>query len=87
MNSYTSLYSRKKEDISTYGGEYQGDDFELSEYGIQFGDFSVNEITPEQMIHLAKTIVDHLILNGHRFEIAKTEWQDQVFELKYLKKV
>lgn len=77
-----------KEDWSpyTFGGESCIDGIEYAEYGINFGDVSIHDITPEQMIALAKVMVDHLLLNGHRFEIRKTHQQDQREELVCLDK-
>lgn len=54
--------------ISTYGGESWIDDFELKEYGIQIGDLTIAEITPEQMKMLGVAIINHLMSNGHQFE-------------------
>lgn len=65
------------ESIYTFGGESWIDDFEFAEYGISFGDCSIHGLTPAQAISLATTLLDHLMLNGHKFEIVKTGEQDQ----------
>jgi hypothetical protein len=69
----------------TSGGEaWLDDDWELKEYGIQIGDISISAITPKQMVTLACAMVNHLAVNGHRFELVKDSHQDQHMELKYL---
>jgi hypothetical protein len=68
----------------TFGGESFIDGWEFAEYGIDFGEVSVYNISPVQMVDLALKMVDHLILNGHRFEIQKTGEQDQCTRLVYL---
>ncbi len=74
------------ESLYTFGGESYIDDFEFAEYGIDFGGkVAVGKISPKQMIALAQIMVDHLILNGHRFEIQKTHEQDQRERLVYIK--
>ncbi len=73
------------ESLYTFGGESYIDDFEFAEYGIDFGNVAISKISPKQMIALASIMVDHLILNGHRFEIQKTHEQDQTERLVYIK--
>jgi hypothetical protein len=64
--------------LSTYGGEAWLDhDYRFAEYGLDLGKVSVGGLTPDQMASLACIMVDHLLLNGHRFEIRKTHEQDQ----------
>lgn len=65
------------EHVYTFGGESWIDDIEFAEYGIDFGDCAIHGMLPAQAILLATTLVDHLMLNGHRFEIVKTGEQDQ----------
>lgn len=65
------------ESIGTFGGESYIDGFEFNEYGISFGDNSIYGLSPEQMIRLVCIATDHLILNGHEFEIQETHEQDQ----------
>ena len=83
QNNEAGYYELEKEDfIGTYGGEgWLDHDYHFAEYGIQLGDVSIEEITPKQMIRLAQVIVDHLLINGHRFEIQKTGEQDQTERL------
>jgi hypothetical protein len=69
------------ERIYTFGGESLMDDFEFAEYGIDFGKRAIHGITPQQMVALACIMVDHLLINGHRFEIQKTHEQDQTLRL------
>lgn len=69
------------EAVYTFGGEYEGsyedEGINWAEYGIDFGVCSVHNISPDQMVALACCIVDHLYLNGHRFELRETGEQDQ----------
>jgi len=67
--------------VSSFGGESWDGDFEWSEYGIQIADLSVSGLTPETTKRLAMTLTNHLILNGHRFDIVRTGEQDQVEEI------
>jgi hypothetical protein len=80
----TSIYLNGTEHICTFGGESNDLDFIFDQYGIDFDVGAVYNLTSKQMIALATCIVDHLILNGHRFEIRPTNEQDQLQELIYL---
>lgn len=73
----TSIQLNGTERIATFGGEAWVDDFRFAEYGIDFGGHHVGGFTPKQAIALATTLVDHLILCGHKFEVQKTGEQDQ----------
>lgn len=55
--------------ISVYGGEYWDDSYQFSDYGIQLEDVTIAELTPEQYKKLGIQIINHLMSNGHRFEI------------------
>jgi hypothetical protein len=63
------------ETFNTFGGESSDPDMgESNYYGIQsFGGgdehFSIGKITPNQMINLGCSIISHLMINGHQFEI------------------
>lgn len=83
MNKEIHIDFRGKDQsfVSSFGGESYIDDFEWSEYGIQIGDLSVGGLTPETTKRLAMTLTNHLILNGHRFDIVRTGEQDQVEEI------
>lgn len=81
-NNETDNYELKPDDpIYTHGGEAWVDDLKFDDYGICIGDVSIYNIKPNQMIHLAQVIVDHLLINRHRFEIQKTGEQDQMERL------
>lgn len=67
--------------VHTFGGESYIDDIEWSEYGIQLGDLSISGLTPETTKKLAIILINHLILNGHNFDIIRTGEQDQVEEI------
>jgi hypothetical protein len=62
------------ETFNTFGGESSDPDMGgFNYYGIQsFGkdeEFSIGNITPTQMINLGCSIISHLMINGHSFEI------------------
>ena len=74
----TSAELKGDEAVSTFGGEYcHLDGSEFADYGISFGEHTVHGLTPTQAVALACILVDHLIINGHRFEIQDTGEQDQ----------
>lgn len=62
-------------DIGTWGGEHD----HRSEYGLRMGDVDIHDISPEEFCNLACEIVNHLMVNGHRFEIVKDEMGVQFF--------
>lgn len=71
-------YELKEDDlIGTDGGEGSFDGWEFAEYGVRLGDVHVRNISPKQMVYLAQAMVDHLLINGHKFEVQKTGEQDQ----------
>jgi len=56
--------------IGTFGGESRlTDDFELRDYGIQLGDLTLSDLSPEEIKDLAIIIINHLGVCGHRFEL------------------
>lgn len=74
----TSVRLNGAERIATFGGEaYVGDGIEFADYGIDFENHSVYGLTPAQAIQLATSLVDHLMLCGHKFNIIETGEQDQ----------
>jgi len=82
-----SLWNKKNirldgtENITTFGGEAYLDNYEFAEYGINFDKISIDRITPIQMVKLACTIVDHLLLCRHKLKIINTNEQDQTERL------
>jgi hypothetical protein len=66
-----------KENLQTFGGEAWIDGYDFSDYGIDFEKVSVHGLTPDQMATLACKMVDHLLINGHSFELRRTHEQDQ----------
>lgn len=83
--TFVNLSGEDQSFVNSFGGESYIDDFEWSEYGIQIGDISIGGLTPETTKRLAMILIDHLILNGHRFDIIKTGEQDQVEKIIELK--
>jgi hypothetical protein len=69
------------EGLGTFGGESRAADFEFADYGLDLGKVSVHGLTPNQAIQLACILVDHLVCNGHDFELRKGTHQDQYKEL------
>ncbi len=72
------------ENLGVFGGESGGyDDYDsiYFEYGLDFGSFKVFGLKPEQMSKLGCEIINHLIVNGHRFDIGKTGWPDTIEEI------
>jgi hypothetical protein len=69
------------EEIKSYGGEFEGEGIALSHYGLDFGEFTVGDITPKQMENLACEIVNHLLLAGHKFEFKKNSDQDLPYKI------
>jgi hypothetical protein len=63
------------EGLGTFGGEDREQDF--AEYGLDLGKVHVHGLTPAQAIQLACTLVDHLVRNGHDFELRQHTHQDQ----------
>lgn len=59
----------------TYGG--------VDDYGIQIGDLSISGIPSKLMVRLACEMVNHLIINGHQFELKEINEQDQKIEFTY----
>jgi len=55
--------------INTFGGEYWDDDYQFSDYGVQLGNLSISKLTPEEFKDLGIKIINHLMSNGHGFEI------------------
>jgi len=53
--------------IHTFGGEDES--LDIKEYGIQIGDLTMSDLTPWQMKELGVKIINHLISNGHNFDI------------------
>jgi len=72
--------------IETFGGEAWCEDYQLTEYGVNFEKISINNITPAQMVQLACVVVDHLLLCGHKFKIVPTNEQDQREQLIHYSK-
>jgi hypothetical protein len=65
------------ETLTTFGGEGADRDGTWDEYGLDLGQVSVHGVTPAQAIQLAGTLVDHLVRNGHDFELREGTHQDQ----------
>ena len=68
--------------VGTFGGEYQDEGNLYSQYGIQIDDLSVDGLDPDEFKKLAVLMVNHLILNGHSFELVPKPCQDMYQELR-----
>ncbi len=73
----TQIVLNGTESVLTFGGESYIDGLDFAEYGISMDDYRVHNLTPDQAVTLACALVNHLIRNGHRFEIQDTGEQDQ----------
>lgn len=78
MNVYhehgESIFGIPDTRVQVYGGEYILDDgLDISGYGISLEDqcdeVDVSDIPPEAAVELAVLLVNHLMVNGHTFEI------------------
>jgi hypothetical protein len=65
------------EHLTTFGGEGAIRDGTWDEYGLDLGVVNVYGLSPAQAIQLACTLVDHLVRNGHDFELRENAHQDQ----------
>lgn len=56
--------------LSTYGGEqWLTEDYYSDDYGISIGDVSIHSIKSDQLKEFAVEAINHLIINGHGFEL------------------
>jgi hypothetical protein len=76
MDVSYNLHNDREAFTGTFGGECWIDDLELDAYGIQIGDLSVSNIPSEVLKRLVVEAVNHLITNGHRFQIVPPNHQD-----------
>jgi hypothetical protein len=67
----------------TFGGEaWLEEDSYLNEYGLDFsGAIAIEKIPASEMIKIGTTIINHLMICGHRFEI-KNDHNGEFLELK-----
>lgn len=70
------------EPLTTFGGAFQSDDFEMDDFGIQAGALCITGFTQRDFANLAVSMVNHLILNGCDFEVVDIDEQDQKREIK-----
>ena len=68
--------------VGTFGGEYQDEGDLFSQYGIQIDYLAVDGLDPDEFKKLAILMVNHLILNGHSFELISNPNQDMSQELR-----
>lgn len=69
MYGNINLEDVKPDEIHTYGGEYRYvDGTELSIYGIQIGDLSI-ELNPEAAVKVCEKLAEHLKINGRKIKI------------------
>lgn len=55
--------------FSSFGGEFWDGYYEFTDYGLDFGGISIFNISPEQYKGLALEMINHLLINGYRFEL------------------
>lgn len=73
LNEETECAEAKIDLIYSFGGEIDIDDMFIREYGVQIGDLTLSDITPEEYKNLGISIINHLMANGHKFEFIKTQ--------------
>lgn len=56
----------------TFGGESYIDGWHVDDYGFQLGDLTVDNLTGVEFSRFVCSAMNHLMLNGHRFEFVKT---------------
>lgn len=66
--------------VTTSGGEFWNDDTKIDEYTLSIDIF---ELKSERLIQIATDILNHLMVNGHKFEIGVANHQDRYPVLNY----
>jgi len=66
----------------TFGGEGHCDDFDIDDYGFSFGEVSIYGITGKELSKFVCSAMNHLMVNGHRFEFVNTGHQDLQQEVR-----
>jgi hypothetical protein len=62
-------YAESSDSFSSFGGEYWDDDYKFVDYGLDFGDILISNISSEQYKGLALEMINHLLINGYSFEL------------------
>ena len=62
--------------VGTYGGEYDDNYGSYARYALQIDDLSIHGFSPEEFKKLAILMINHLIANGHSFELIPNPNQD-----------
>lgn len=57
------------DNFSTFGGEFWDGFYDFKDYGLDIGDITISNISPEQYKRLALEMVNHLLINGYCFEL------------------
>lgn len=57
------------DEFSTFGGEYWIEDDHFEDYGLDCGDVAFFGLSAGQYKSLGLEIINHLLINGHSFEI------------------
>lgn len=86
MNTTINLTDSIDPEIQTYGGEFPGETY-LNDYGIQIDDLNITGIQSGILKKLAVEMVNHLIANGHEFEMIQSDHQDVRMVFKEKKKL
>ena len=66
----------------TFGGEMEDDSGRVDDYGFDLGALTVHGIKGVEFAKLVASAVNHLMLNGHRFEFVQTHDIDLPTELR-----
>jgi hypothetical protein len=70
-NGEISCQVEESDSFLTFGGEYWDGDLHFQEYGLDCGDVSFYGLSPSQYKSLGMQIINHLLINGHSFEIGR----------------
>lgn len=62
-------HAEPSDSFSSFGGEFWDGYYEFKDYGLDLGDISINNLSPEQFKGLAIEMINHLLINGYSFEI------------------
>ena len=67
--------------VQISGGEYWDGDFEIDDYQLSINDLRINNIPAKFLKEIVLEAANHLIVNGHDFQIVKDDHQDQRYKL------
>lgn len=81
LNEESEAIETKIDLINSFGGEVWDEDICIREYGLQLGDLSLGDITPEEYRNIGTLIINHLMANGRKFEFIRTQNGAEIREM------